>query len=160
MNSSFSTTTIVLVLSIITTLAAVVLLYLFILPQKKRDSLPRIGKFAADFFTFKDLYLEKVLRFFYILSTVFCIVTGVLMLFGFEVRSYNYYGYSDTDVTWYGFRGLALAIGGTIFLRLFFEFMMMFILMVKNVLDINKKLKADPEAKVEAPKEAEEPTVQ
>jgi drug/metabolite transporter (DMT)-like permease len=59
---------------------------------------------------------------------------GVLMLFGFET---TYWG----DIEWAGGYGLLLAILGPVVLRLFFEASMMFILLVKNTISINNKLK-------------------
>ena len=99
----------------------------------------------------KELYLEKVLRFTYVLSTVACIVTGVMMIFGvthFESRYYS-------NTTWYGFYGIGLAIGGTIALRLVYEGIMMALLLVRNVMEINSKLKApkDPEQAEESTEE-------
>ena len=148
---SFSTLSLVWALSAIGTIAAVVLLYVAILPESKRKFLPPIGKFVADFFNFKELYLEKVLRFTYVLGTVACIVTGVMMIFGvthFESRYYS-------NTTWYGFYGIGLAIGGTIALRLAYEGIMMALLLVRNVMEINSKLKApkDPEQSEESTEE-------
>jgi len=152
---SINTLPLIVGLSVIATIVAVILLYIKVLPENKRASLPPIGKFAADFFSFKELYLEKVMRFFYILGTVSCIVTGALMLYGFEHSEYtSYYGYTRSNTTWYGGYGIALAIVGPIVLRLAYEGVMMFILLVKNTIEINNKMKSD---KAEAPAQENAP---
>lgn len=144
---TFNTMPLVIALSVMATIAAVVLLYIFILPEKKREKLPKLFKIVSDILNMKELFIEKVLRFLYILSTVACVITGVLMIFGFT--HYESYYYDHT--TWYGGYGILLAIVGPIVLRLAFEGVMMFILLVKNTIEINKKLKGEEKsAAVEA----------
>ena len=128
-SSGVDTMGIVAILAVLGTIAAMVLLYIFVLPAKKRDNLPKIGKIVHDIFTFKHLLLETVLRFLYVLCTVATIVFGVFMLFGFK------YG------QWLGGYGLLIAILGPIAIRLTYEGIMMFILLVKNTIQINSKLK-------------------
>lgn len=123
-------------------IAATVLLYIFILPEKKRERLPKILKVLHDIFNFKGLMLETILRFLYTLSTVLCILVGFMMLFGFQYYDSYYYSYSH----WYGLEGLIIMILGPIALRIAFELVMMFILLVKNVMAINNKLKGDEKA--------------
>lgn len=136
---TFNTMPLVTALSVMATIAAVVLLYIFILPEKKREKLPKLFKIVSDILNMKELFIEKVLRFLYILSTVACVITGVLMIFGFT--HYESYYYDHT--TWYGGYGILLAIVGPIVLRLAFEGVMMFILLVKNTMQINSKLKGE-----------------
>lgn len=145
-----NTMPIVLGLSGITALAATVLLYIFVLPENKKEKLPKVGKIIHDIFNFKQLFLEKILQAIYVLSSVACVVTGVLMLFGFEIYTYSsYWGGTNTSSFWYGGYGILLAILGPIVLRLVFESIMMFILLVKNVIEINKKLKKEEAPKAE-----------
>lgn len=120
-------------LGIFTALAATVLAFIFILPENKREKLPKIGKIVHDILNMKELYLEKVIRAVYVFLTLCCIIVGVLMMFGFR----EFYG----EIEWYGGYGLLLAILGPVVLRLFFEATMMFILLVKNTISINNKLK-------------------
>ena len=65
-------------------------------------------------------------------------------------RHYDYYYGATIGGQSYFLPGLLLMVLGPIVLRITYEFMMLTILLVKNVIDINKKLKA-PEAPV-APK--------
>lgn len=120
-------------------IAATVLLYIFIIPEKRGATLPKFGKFLHNLFTFKDLMLEKILGFLYTLSTVSCVCIGFMMIFGFY---YYNYGYPDIYSHWYGLEGILIMIAGPIALRIAFEIVMMFILLVKNVIQINQKLDA------------------
>ena len=131
-----NTLPVVLIIAAVLTLVATVLLYIFVLPEKKRDSLPKIGQIVHDILHFKSLFIEKIIRFFYVLTTVWCVLTGFFMLFG--ISSYESYYYSRTE--WYGGYGILLMILGPIALRIIFETIMMGILLVKNVMQINNKL--------------------
>ncbi len=131
-------------LGIFCAVAATVLLYIFILPEKKREKLPKVLKIVHDIFNFKDLMLEMILKALYVFSSVACVIVGVLMIFGFSIYTSSWSG--DTYTTWYGGWGILLMIGGPIVLRLVFEAMMMFVLLVKNTIEINKKMPKEVEA--------------
>ena len=139
------------VIGILAALALTVLAYIFIIPEKKRENLPKLFKAVHDFFNFKELFLEKILKALYVLSTVACITVGLCMQMGFSF----YEGYYGSYFEWYGGYGLLLMIGGPIAIRIAYEIMMMFVLLVKNTIQINNKLKAAPEtpAATEAPAE-------
>lgn len=131
-----------IILGSIATIVLTVLLYIKVLPRKMDGALENpFLQFLHDFFHFKKLYLEEVLRFIFTLATVACIAIGAFLLI--TVNSYDGYYYSYS--TWYGGYGLLLMIGGPIFLRLVYEGFMMAILLVKNTIEINSKLKK-PEA--------------
>lgn len=142
------------VLGILAAIAVTVLAYIFIIPEKKREGLPKIFKFIHDLFNFKELYLEKILKALYILCTVACVTIGLFWQMGFSV----YEGYYDTYVEWYGGYGLLMILVGPIVIRIVYESLMMFVLLVKNTIEINNKLKA-PHAE-EVPHEEEVPAVQ
>ena len=148
--------TVSLVLGIIAAIVITVFLYIKVLPRKYDGKLPnKYWQFVHDFFHFKKLYLEEVLKAIYVLANAACIAIGAFMLISFQTYTSYYYGYSRT--TWYGGYGLLLIIGGPIALRLTYEGIMMFILLVKNTIEINNKLKTPQE---EAPAAAvEEPPV-
>ena len=55
-----NTLSIVLIIAATLTVVATVLLYIFVLPEKKRDSLPKIGKIMHDILHFKSLFIEKM----------------------------------------------------------------------------------------------------
>lgn len=139
---SINTLGFVLVVAAIATIVLMVLAYKFIVPEKRRAKLNKLGQFLNDVFNFKFLIIEKIMQFLYVLSTIACVCVGILMLFG--ITSYtSYYGTNYT--TWYGFYGLLLAIVGPFAVRLAFECAMLFLLLVKNVIQINKKLKSQTE---------------
>lgn len=140
--------TILLVMAAMAAIAATVLFCIFMLPEKKAAKLPKLLKVIRDILDMKELYLEKVLKVVYICCTLFCVIAGALMFFFGFGRSY--WG----SFQWYGGYGLLLMIGGPIALRLMFEAVMMFVLLVKNTMQINAKLKAEEapaEEKVEEP---------
>lgn len=105
--------------------AAVVLAYIFIIPEKKRDSLPSFFKAVADLLNFKTLFVEKILQALYIFLSVFAFFLGFLLLF----------------VGMPFFSCLLIMVVYPIIIRLVFEMTMLTIVLVKNVVSINKKLK-------------------
>ena len=136
---NINTTSMMMVLGIIATIVATVLVYIFILPEKKCKKLNKFGAFLHDVFNFKFLIVEKILQFLYILSTAACICVGFFMLFSFQSYSYSYYSYSH----WYGGYGLLVMILGPIAVRLVFECAMLFLILIKNVIQINNKIKSE-----------------
>ena len=149
------------ILCILIAIAATVLAFIFILPEKKRNKLPAFFRVIHDLFNFKYLVVEKVMQALYIFSTLFTLLYGFLYIFtGFETYSYKVYdGYSyfgssnyhyETGYEWHGWKGLLIMIFGPIVLRLTYEGVMMLILLVKNVIQINGKLKNQNENEVGA----------
>ncbi len=139
----FSTVGFVLFLGTIATIVFTVLAYIFIIPAKKRAGLNPLGQFLHDVFNFKFLIIEKVLQFFYVLATIACVCYGLFMIFGINV--YHSYYSDKTYTNWYGIYGILIAILGPIAIRLTYELIMMGLLLVKNVMQINKKLKGQEE---------------
>ena len=77
--------------------------------------------------------MEKILQALYIFSTAFIVLYGVFLLFNVE---YSYWG----GTHWTGGVGLLCILLGPILIRLSYELMMMAILLLKNVISINRKL--------------------
>ena len=125
-------------IGIVATIFFTVLAYKHIIPEKKRAGLNKLGQFLHDVFNFKFLIIEKVLQFFYVLATIACVCLGLSMIFGFTAYEWRDKIYSD----WYGIYGILAAIVGPIAIRLSYELIMMGLLLVKNVMQINKKLKS------------------
>lgn len=121
-----------IIIGAIFTIAAIIALYILVLPQSKDGNLGGFGQFLYDFFKMKKLYLEAVLRFFYILATLGCFIIGFMLLFG---KLDLYFTTKSTFAM-----GLALMIVGPIALRLTFEASMLGILLVKNVIEINNSV--------------------
>lgn len=136
-------TTIFSILAILAAITLTVLIAIFILPEKRRDRLNPFFKFLHDLFNFKYLVLESILRIFYVFANVFVVIMGVLSFFSFSPSYYGGLG------EWTGYTGLLMIILGPIVIRIMYEFMMMAILLVKNVIQINNKLKVNVEKKEE-----------
>lgn len=119
-----------------------------ITPENRRSSLSKPLQMLHDFFNFKTLFLEKVLKALYILSTFSCILYGIVQfIYGLSLIFKSYAG-SLWLTTALG--GLLLAVIGVVVIRIVYELMMMFILLVKNTMDINKKMKSDNDKNSEA----------
>ena len=100
--------------------------------RSKDGHLSKFGQFLHDLFHFKKLYLEEVLKFLYVFSTVSCVAIGAFLLIG-KVDTY----WSSTPTFGYG---VALIILGPIFTRFSYELLMLSIILVKNAIEINNKL--------------------
>lgn len=128
------------ILAVVVAIVATVLAFVFIVPDKKREKLNKFGKFLHDTVNFKYLIIEKILQALYIFATAYVILVGFFMLFYVQEGYYSYY-YS-TPSRWYGGYGLLVMILGPILVRLAYEFLMMTILLIKNVIQINNKMKS------------------
>ncbi len=138
-------------MAVLTTLAVIlavvgtVLLMVLVTPEKRRAGLNKFFRAVADICNFKGLLLEYIVRALYIFLTLLVIVLGFFTLFVQPVT------------------GLLLMILGPIVVRIYHELIMMFILLVKNVIQINNKTPgtaADPmkiEVPAKAPKAPEAP---
>ena len=124
-----------LILAIIISIVGTILAFVLIVPDKKRNGLNKFFKFLHDLFNFKFLTIEKILQALYIISTIFVIVYGFFSLFLFVPKNF----FSD-EVVWMGWIGLLLMVLGPIAIRLVFECLMMFVILVKNTNQINNKL--------------------
>lgn len=129
-------TTIFTILAVLVAIAATVLAMIFIIPENKRENLGSFGKFIHDLCNFKFLIIEKILKALYIFSTVFIIVFGFLNLF-------NFYTNWNGDLRWGGLMGIAYMILGPIVIRLTYELTMLMILLTKNTISINNKIKGE-----------------
>ena len=130
-----------LVLGGVATIVAIILLYVKVMPKKfdgtfKEEILQKLH----DFFHFKKLYLEEVLKFIYVLATVATVCAGAFMLLAYY-EDFNWYTFTSEKQSTFLY-GLALIVAGPIALRLSYEVFMMFILLVKNTIEINNKLGA------------------
>lgn len=136
-------------LSVIVTLVLTIVLAIAVVPDKKRDKLKGFARALNDIFNFRGLLIESIVRFLYLLSTVACVVTGFFMSF-LVIKAPSFFGDTEYVTRWYGWAGILLMILGPILIRLVFEAAMLFILLVKNTIQINNKLR-DPESEVKAP---------
>lgn len=128
---------VMMVIAAIAAVAATVLAIIFIVPEKYLPKLGKFGKFLHDAVNFKFLIVEKILQVLYILSTCLCIFSGLFSLLGFQIHfEYQYFH-------WFGGQGLLTLLLGPIVVRLVYELLMMALLLVKNVIQINHKLKGE-----------------
>ncbi len=119
-------------------LAGTIVVWIMVVPDKKRPGLNKFFQHVHDFFNFKTLWIEKILKFLYILTTLTCIATGFFLLFSVRESS-SFFGLS-TRSEYCGGDGFLFLTVGPIVVRLVYESIMMFILLVKNSIDINNKL--------------------
>ncbi len=139
MPSRMTTVIIPMVIGVIATLIVTIILCLTVVPDKKRDSLKGFGRFLNDLFNFRGLLIEAIIKTLYVFITVTFVVGGFFMLFVVHTQENFFTG--ETTTVWYGWIGLIAMIVGPIVTRLVFEGMMLFILLVKNTIQINNKLK-------------------
>ena len=156
--------TFMIVMAILAAIAATVLLAIKVLPAKKDGTFSKkLVQHTHDYFNFKKLYLEQILKILFTFLTIACVLVGVFyatlgnffQFSGniFKALNYDYYEYAGRYI-WESLGtnflvGIGIAVLGPIALRLAYELLMMFVLLVKNVIDINGKLKG----KIEEPKE-------
>lgn len=127
-------------LALIAAIALTIAVYICIMPAKKGETLSGVGKFFHDLFNFKWLLIEKIIKFFYVLSTIYIVCLGVFFLFSVEEDLWG-------DHHSLALYGLLCLIFGPILIRIIYEFMMMAILTVTNIIEINTKIKGDGVAK-------------
>ncbi len=139
-----SLTTAVIISSIVALILSV-LAFVLIMPKSKRDGLNKFFRWVYDLFHFRFLILEYIIKGLYVISTIGSICFGFFLLFsGYESYSFINDSYSFQS---YALEGLIVMIGGPIAIRIVFELIMMFILVVKNTSEINMKMDASPSVK-------------
>lgn len=116
------------VAAVIIAIILTVLVLVLVVPEKKRAGLPKFFQAVHDICNFKGLLLEKVLKVLYIFNTLFVMLSGIFTWFSGGNFGINF------------LIGLLILVLGPILVRLVYEFMMLFILVVKNVIQINNKL--------------------
>ena len=128
------------VIALFLAIFATILVCVLFVPESRRAKLGKVGKFIHDTVNFKYLIIEKILQTLYIFLTAYSIMLGFVLLFYVKPAQESYF-YS-TPAEWYGGYGLLIMVLGPIAIRLVYEFLMMAILLVKNVIQINSKLDA------------------
>lgn len=129
-----------IIIGIVLAVAATVFICVRVLPKKYDGRLDsKFLQFLHDFFNFKTFYIEALTKFIFVLLTCLCIFVGFLLMFG-KFEYYGYFGMTFTQSTL--LYGLGIMLLGPLVLRVTYEFVMMAILLVQNVIDINRKMKA------------------
>lgn len=143
-------TTVLSIIGFVLALGATIVAWIMIVPEKKRPKLNKFLRYIHDLFNFKSLWLEKIIKFLYILETLFCVIGGFLLLFSFETYSTrSFLGGGSTYTRWNGWTGVILLVLGPVITRVVYEFIMLIILQVKNTMDINDKLVPQPGSRFE-----------
>jgi len=125
-------------IAFILAIVVTVLIFVFVLSKKREGNLKGFWAKLADFFNLKHLYIEKVLQVIYVFNTCLFELLGFAMLF--KVQR-DWYG----EGHWMGGYGILIMILSPIVIRLTHELIMMGVLLVKNVMQINSKLKDQTE---------------
>jgi len=137
-----------IIIGVVLAIGGTITAFILIIPEKKKAGLNKFLLFLHDLFNFKTLWLEAILRAMYVFSTLFCIGGGFFMLFSWKIQ-WDWYG-NRISGKWNGLSGLAMLILGPIIVRIAYEGVMMMILLVKNTIEINKKLGSKAAAVSEA----------
>ena len=128
------------VVALVLALAGTVAIHLLILPSSKRPYLSPFLRGCADFFNLRTLYLEKILKAFYIflnLAVILCAVGAIFTVPNIGVSV-----------------GILSLVLGPLLLRLVHESIMLRVLEVRNVQEINRRLAGPEEArKAKVPEE-------
>ena len=115
---------IAVIIGLVIALVATILMYMFVIPERASGHLPGFLQFIHDIVNFKTMILEAVLKILYVFCSLGAIFTGFFLLFGKNF--------------WIG---LIVLIGGPLVLRVIYELIMLFVLLVQNTISINRKLK-------------------
>ena len=123
-------------------LIATILVFAFVMPRSKNGKLgSRFLQFLHDLFHFKKLYLEPILKFIYTFATFAAIFGGFVGLILGISSAVEYGVWTPVLVS------LGIMVLGPIALRIAYEFMIMGVLLVLNVIEINRKLKVEQRAR-------------
>lgn len=141
------TTTIMTAIALVLATVATVLGVIFFVPKKSREKMNGFGQKVHDFINFKIIFVDYVLKGFYIFSTVFTFFAGFFTMFTVTTT----YRYDSTSL--YAHRepvtsmsiqnvvtGFLIMILGPIIIRIVYELIMLSIIGVKNIVEINKKM--------------------
>lgn len=136
--------TVATIISFVCTIIATVVICVMFLSESKSEKYGKAGQVIHSIINFKFLIIEKILKVFYVFSTVFVILLGFFMLFSFQQKivpaAQIFLQQEAPTKTWAGGRGILLMLLGPIVNRLIYETLMMFVLLVDNTISINKKL--------------------
>ena len=123
---------IAVLIGLVFAVAGTIALYILVVPAKKRARLGKFLRWVHDVCNFRSLMIEHILKVLYIFSTLLCLVGGFFMLFSY------------VDGKWIGWAGILLMLLGPIVIRLLFEASLLGILHLKNTMEINEKIAAQP----------------
>ena len=114
---------VLVIIGIISGLVIGILACVMVLPVKKRDGLSPFFKKVHDFIQFKYLWIESIIKVLYVITTCVGTMVGILLLFGPMFLC-----------------GLLIIIISVVGNRLFYEWLLVFILILRNTKQINEKI--------------------
>ncbi len=120
------------ILGCIFALGLTIYICIAVMPVKKRAGLSAFFKKLHDIVNFRQLLVEQLLKIFYTFTSLLCICGGFFLLFA---RTKGLFTTVSTFLP-----GLLLLILGPIFTRILYELAMISILLLKNTMEINKRL--------------------
>ena len=123
---SFSFDTAIGIILLVVSFVATVLIGILVVPNRAAKK-GGIGSALHNIVNFKGLLIEKIIKYLYIFTTVFSIAASIYLIF-------------KNPLT-----GIISLIVTPIALRLTFELLMMFILLVTNVIEIRRHLTDRPD---------------
>ena len=121
-----------LVLALIVSVVCTILALVFIMPEKRRERLTGVWRFLHDLFQFRWMIVEKLLKGLYLFGTLFFVAFGFFLLFTYDAVI-----------------GVFLLLLAPIALRLVHELVLLFVMLVKNVMELNGKLSQKPDRPAE-----------
>ena len=120
---SSSDSSVMIIVFAIVALILAILSVILITPRSRKPYLNEFFTWLHHVFNFDALLIDKILKFLYIFSTFFVIFEGfAILIMGSAI-------------------GLLVMLIGPFVVRLVYEMMMMFVIMVKHVAEINRKVK-------------------
>ena len=108
-----------IIAGILAVIGGILVYFLFV--KNKKDPKGKFAKWLKDFLSFKIMWLEPILKIFYYILTIGCILV-----------SFGFLGYGGAGVLMF----FITLIGGPILIRLGYEMTMMFIMIWRNTRDI------------------------
>ena len=133
-----------LTLAFISAVICTILSFVFIVPKSRRNRLNGFLKFVHDLFNFKFLIVEMILKAFYVFSTLFVIGLGFFLLFSGYQDNYGIFG--DSGFKSFAGAGILVMLIGPVVVRIVYEFFMITVLLVKNVIEINNRAKGESDS--------------
>ena len=134
------------ILALLTT----ILVFAFVMPRVKDGKLGNgFLQFLHDLFHFKHLYLEDILKFVYVLATFTAIFGGLIALL------LSLTGNQETGEAVSPLLCLGVMVLGPIVLRIAYEIGIMAVMLVRNVVEINQRMKTIEQNKAREPKSTE-----
>lgn len=136
--------------ALVVALGLTVLICVTVLPARRRDRLNPFLRVLSDFFNMRKLLLERILRVMFVFSTCLTEILGFLTIV-FTI----YLAFRGRFMVELLLGGVGIMLLGPFVLRIVYEALMMMIMLVKNVMEINRKMGGDPVPP--APKETAAP---